>query len=63
MIQVDDYSTPTGLRVRMYSEATGIAIQMPADEFHDLIARAKAGDFDGLGVEPHEPFIHWPEKS
>jgi len=58
MIQVDDYSTETGLRVRLYSEACGIAFQMTAEEWHDLVARIKAGDLDGLALEPKRPFIY-----
>lgn len=58
-IRVDDYSTETGLRVRLTC-ATG-ALQIPADLFHEFVARCKAGEFDGLAKEAKIPFVHWPE--
>jgi len=59
MILVSDYSTETGLRVRVTCDTTGTTIQMPADEFHEeFVADAKAGKFDGLAREPKIPFIY-----
>lgn len=58
-VRVDDYSTETGLRVRLTCE-TG-ALQLPADVFHDFVARCKAGEFDKLATEPKIPFVHWKD--
>lgn len=58
-VRVDDYSTETGLRVRITYD-TG-ALQLPADVFHDFVARCKAGEFDGLAEAPKIPYVHWPE--
>lgn len=58
-VRVDDYSTETGLRVRLTCD-TG-ALQLPADVFLDFVARCKAGEFDGLAAEPKIPFVHWKD--
>lgn len=57
-VRVSDYSTETGLRVRIDCDDTGTCVQMPADQFHQLVADAKAGKFDGLAKEPKIPFIY-----
>jgi hypothetical protein len=62
VITVDDYSTETGLRVRMACDTTGTAIQIPADEWPSFLEEVKAGRYDELGQKPNIPFIHWPEK-
>jgi hypothetical protein len=58
MIIVSDYSTETGLRVRIACDDTDTTIHMPADQFHKLVADAKAGKFDELAKEPRIPFIY-----
>ena len=57
-VRVDDYSTETGLRVRVTCDTTGTAVQIPADEWRELLADAKAGAFDDLAHEPKKPFIY-----
>lgn len=57
-IYVDDYSTETGLRVRISSGVTGTTIHIPADEWQEFLANAKAGAFDNLAHEPNVPFIY-----
>lgn len=57
-VRVDDYSTETGLRVRIASDATGTTIHIPADEWQEFLADAKAGAFDDLAHEPKKPFIY-----
>lgn len=58
-VRVDDYSTETGLRVRLTCP-TG-ALQLPADMWHEFLDRCKAGEFDGLAQEPKIPYLHWRE--
>lgn len=57
-VRVNDYSTETGLRVRITSGATGTTIHIPADEWQEFLADAKAGAFDRLAHEPIIPFIY-----
>ena len=56
MILVSDYSTETGLRVRITCDTTGTTIQIPADEWKQLLIEIKAGRYDGLAEEPIIPF-------
>lgn len=58
MIIVSDYSTETGLRVRITCDTTDTTIQIPGDEWHLFLQQAKAGDFDGMAHEPKIPFIY-----
>ena len=57
-VRVDDYSTETGLRVRMTCDTTSTAIQIPADEWWPLVADIKAGVHDEVAKEPNTPFIY-----
>jgi hypothetical protein len=57
-IRVDDYSTNTGLRVRISSETTGTTGQFTGEEWEALVAKIKSGDLDGIAKEPWEPFIY-----
>lgn len=56
MIRVEDYSTDTGLRVRISCDTTGTVVQMPADVWHQFVADVKLGQFDDLALEPRIPF-------
>jgi len=58
---VSDYSTETGLRVRIDCDTTGTTIQMSADEWEQFLDDAQTGKFNGLAKEPKIPFVHWPE--
>lgn len=60
-VRVDDYSTETGLRVRISCDTTGTAVQMPADEFHKFLMQCTTGVFDAVATKPHIPFVHWRE--
>lgn len=60
-VRVDDYSTETGLRVRISCDTTGTAVQMPADEFHKFLMQCTTGVFDAIATEPHEAFVHWKD--
>lgn len=61
MINIDDYSTETGLRVRISSAATGTTVQLTGDEWNQLVSDIKAGNHDGLAAEPKVPYVFWPE--
>lgn len=61
MIIIDDYSTETGLRVRISSTTTGSVVHLVEDEWLRLKAHIEAGDCDHLAKEPKVPFVHWPE--
>jgi hypothetical protein len=58
MIRVSDYSTETGLRVRITCDTTDTTIQMPADEWEQLATEIKAGVHNGIAKEPKIPFIY-----
>lgn len=58
MIEVMDYSTATGLRVRIFAPSSGLTIQMSGEEWHELTARVKSGELDEVATKPHEPFIY-----
>jgi hypothetical protein len=58
MIHVSDYSTETGLRVRITCDTTGTTIQIPADEWEQFLDDARMGKFNGLAKEPIIPFIY-----
>lgn len=55
-VRVDDYSTDTGLRVRITCDTTGTTVQMPAEQWHQFRADVKLGQFDDLALEPRIPF-------
>jgi hypothetical protein len=57
-VRVDDYSTMTGLRVRIGSEATGTKVQLTGEEWESLVAKIKEGVFDDMAKRPWEPFIY-----
>lgn len=57
-VSVSDYSTETGLRVRMTCDTTNTTIQIPADEWKRLIQEIKDGKHDGLAEKPNIPFIY-----
>ena len=57
-VRVDDYSTETGLRVRITCDTTGTTVQIPAEEWREFLADAKANAFDALAHEPKKPFIY-----
>lgn len=54
---VDDYSTETGLRVRISSTTTGTTVQLTVDEWHQLVKEIKAGEYDELAMQPRVPFL------
>lgn len=58
---LSDYSTQTGLRVRITSAATGTTVQLTGEEWDLLVEQVKAGNLDGLAEEPKIPFVFWPE--
>jgi len=58
MIIVSDYSTETGLRVRVTCDTTDTTIQIPADEWEQFLDDARTGKFNGLAKEPKIPFIY-----
>lgn len=57
-VRVDDYSTDTGLRVRISCDTTGTTIQIPADEWRKFLIDVKEGQFEGLALKPKKPFIY-----
>ena len=57
-VRVDNYSTETGLRVRITCDTTGTTIQMPADEWKLFEAQVKAGAYNDVAKEPNIPFIY-----
>jgi hypothetical protein len=58
MIRVSDYSTETGLRVRLECDSTSTVMQAPADDWHELVRDIKAGRYDGIATQPNIPFKH-----
>jgi hypothetical protein len=58
MILVSDYSTETGLRVRITCDTTATTIPMPAEEWELFAAQVKAGAYAGSAKEPKIPFIY-----
>ena len=62
MIEVSDYSTETGVRVRVHCTTTGTTIQIPADEWERFLDDAQTGKFNDLAKKPKVAFVHWPEK-
>lgn len=56
MVRVSDYSTETGLRVRIECDTTGTTIQIPADEWKQFLLLVKNGSYDRLADEPIIPF-------
>lgn len=60
-IRVDDYSTETGLRVRVASTDTGTAVQLTTEEWRELVAGMSNGLYLEFAQEPKVPFTHWPE--
>ena len=61
-LTIDDYSTETGLRVRITSHTTGTTVQLPVEEWEQLVVDIKAGRYDDIANTPKIPFVHWPEK-
>lgn len=59
---ISDASTETGLRVKIYSPATGTAVQLVGEEWEELKRQIQAGEHDDLAKEPRIPFVHWPER-
>lgn len=57
-MRVDDYSTETGLRVRISSTSTGTTVQLTAEEWQQLMKEIKAGEHDELALQPRVPFIY-----
>lgn len=57
-MRVDDYSTETGLRVRIASTSTGTVVQLTADEWQQLMEEIKAGEHDELALQPRVPFLY-----
>lgn len=55
---VSDYSTETGLRVRITCDTTDTTIQIPAAEWEKWVEQIKAGVFDGIAKVPKVPFIY-----
>lgn len=58
VIIVSDYSTETGLRVRISCDTTDTTIQIPADQWQQFLQQVKAGDFDNIAKQPRIPFIY-----
>lgn len=57
-MRVDDYSTETGLRVRISSTSTGTTVQLTAEEWQQLMEEIKAGEHDELALQPRVPFMY-----
>lgn len=57
-VEVMDYSTETGLRVRVFVPSSGLTIQMTGEEWHQLTARIKSGELDEVATKPNIPFIY-----
>lgn len=60
-VTVTDYSTETGLRVRVECDTTGTTVNIPADEWHEFLADAKRGAFDDMAQQPRVPYVHWKD--
>ena len=58
MIGADDYSTETGLRVRLSSDVTGTTMQATAAEWELFVEQVKAGRYDNIAKKPNVPFIY-----
>lgn len=57
-IVVEDYSTETGLRVRITSPATGTTVQLTGDEWDQLVEGIKADRYVEFAKEPRVPFVY-----
>lgn len=61
-MEIDDYSTSTGLLVMISSTATSTSVHLTGEEWQQLLIEIKAGLYDHFAQAPHDPFMHWPEK-